>query len=83
MNTPHYLHPNDAIIDRDTDPDRAFVDLLDEEGTRLYPFPRDWTDEQIMHALSFANIAYLKGMKHGQEAKAREIRKALDIKEPS
>lgn len=79
-----YLHPADAIIDREGDGIRTGMAVLcDEEGNELFAFPGSWTDEQITTALHLANRLYAKGVERGKWNKAYEIRAALDIREPS
>lgn len=72
-----YLNPEDSIIDREMTPGCAV--LCDEEYTALKSFDDSMTDEQILSALRFANDLYSKGIEHGKEAKAAEIRAALGV----
>lgn len=84
MNQTLYVHPEDTWIDRDgAGINKDMAVLRDEEGAELGRFPGSWTDEQVKIALNFANRIYRKGIEMGKWEKAREIRSALDIKEPS
>ncbi len=55
--------------------------LLDDEGRILWTFTLDTPDHMIWTALGFANLAFQQGYVIGCEAKAKEIRKVLQIKE--
>lgn len=55
--------------------------LIDEEGDVVFSVSDIWTDEQIFHALDFANDAYESGVYCGRTEKAREICKALEMSE--
>jgi hypothetical protein len=73
-----YRHPGDCFVQRENDWALGEVAvLMDCDGETVHRFPAAWTDEQIMHALDFANKAYAKGLEFGKWAKAREIRKCL------
>jgi len=72
-----YAHKEDCFIDRADRPGKAI--LLNEEGTRLATFETDMTDAQIMSALDFANDAWARGVKFGNEQKAGEIRAVLGV----
>lgn len=77
-----YLHNSDAAIVRN---DTAYPDsyhaalLVDEEGYIKFRFPLDWTDNQIYHALNFANRAYKEGVEQGKYLQQCEIKKVLGV----
>ena len=74
-----YRDPSDCWIRRDDPerPDRAV--LMDCDGYVVHDFPADWTDDQVMAALAFANKAYQVGYECGGSMKARDIRRALEV----
>lgn len=74
------LWPQDAYIERSDNLGRVAV-LWDSEGDRCWSFPIEWSDEQIMAALAFANHAYSAGVKFGSAQKSSEIRKALGVEQ--
>jgi hypothetical protein len=56
--------------------------LLDEKVrvfNILFAFPSDWTSDQVMKALDFANEAFERGIRYGRSDKAYEVRRALGI----
>lgn len=59
------------------------IEVYDENGDDVHMFPDSWTNEQMLHALSFAKNEFEKGRKAGEYFKAYQIRRALGIKEQS
>lgn len=75
-----YCHPNDAAIENDKRENTAGERLLyNSDEDLLFAFPPDWTDDQVMKALDFANEAFEKGIRYGRSEVAFEIRKALGM----
>ena len=75
-----YCDRNDAIIRvDDREGSKGGSLLYDCDGEMLFAFPEGWTDEQVLRALDFANLAYERGEKAGQTNKSYEIRRALGI----
>ena len=74
----YYEHPDDCEVQRNqTDyPDRAV--LINCDGDVIFNVPENWTDEQIISALRFANTTHHKGYEIGRMEKAQEIRKAIN-----
>jgi hypothetical protein len=73
-----YLCPVDAWIDRDVIGRPDIAQLRDNDGGICFDFPKDWTDEQIMKALAFANKTYEVGVRMGKREKARQMRLILE-----
>lgn len=70
---------NDAVINRDHEEFYDSVVLEDPTGDVKYVFDSDWTDEQVMMALDFANDAYELGQIHGKLQLKRGIRNLLEM----
>lgn len=72
---------NDAAIVPDeremTKGDKMLYDC--ENLLFAFPLAENWTDDQIMRALDFANETFERGMRFGRSDKAAEIRKAIGI----
>lgn len=69
---------SDAWIDREPFGKIDTAQLRDIDGAIYFDFPKSWTDDQIMHALRFANKAYDIGNRAGRREKAAEIRRVID-----
>lgn len=80
MNT--LCHQSDCYVERTKDIAGECAILQDEEGNHLFRFPASWTDEQIHHALAFANKAFSQGVELGKSKKQYEIRAVLGIAHP-
>jgi len=82
---PTYLYIKDAAIVREVDEHSGLptVHLYDCEGEMRYFFPPEWTDEQICHAIRFANKAFAAGYKLGDYTARYEIRAVLGIPHPA
>jgi hypothetical protein len=76
--TTEYLCPVDAWIDRTPLGCTGIAQLRDNDGSIYFYFPEDWTDDQIMKALAFANKAYEVGVRAGKREKARQMRFILE-----
>jgi hypothetical protein len=75
-----YCHPKDAkIVEDERENTKGEKLLYSCDGDLLFAFPNDWTDEQVMKALDFANEAFGVGRRLGRLDKAYEIRKALGM----
>lgn len=73
-------HQQDAeIINDDREMTKGERMLYDCDGALLFVFPSDWSDDQVMKALDFANDAFEKGRIYGRAEKGTEIRRALGI----
>lgn len=72
----------DLSIVRDVEnrPGRAV--MIDCDGDYRGSFPAAMTDEHIIEAIRFANECYRKGVEHGKERKAVEIRGVLGLPDP-
>lgn len=55
------------------------VTVYDSEGDEIKTLDPQWTDEQIMQMLIFANVAYTKGIRTGQYRKQCEVAKVLGL----
>lgn len=75
--TPILLAQDDAQIVRADKAHDAYAVLHNAEGDWVRAFPSSWTDDQIYHALAFANHAHKVGYARGAREKAAEIRAAL------
>lgn len=53
--------------------------LCDNKDREIWMFPSDWSSEQIMVALEFANNAYDKGVTEGMRRKQEQIKKVLGV----
>jgi len=53
--------------------------VYDCDGEFLFKVPNDWTDVQIHRAVAIANTAFDRGYALGDNNRAYEIRKALQI----
>ena len=77
----YLAHRVDVRIDRDNPNFPASAVLLDADGELLNRFDEDWTDDQILAALDFANRTYNTAFNAGLRSKAAEIRIALNVAE--
>jgi len=69
-----YYEP-DMHIERDG----SSVKVYDSEGDQILSLDSNWTDDQIMHMLKFANSAYSMGIKRGQYKKQCEVASVLGL----
>lgn len=53
--------------------------VRDSDDEIVHRFPATWTDEQIWHALEFANAAYRSGFHRGEASKVNEARAVLGL----
>ncbi|MCW8829980.1 MAG: hypothetical protein OQK32_00485 [Gammaproteobacteria bacterium] len=74
-----YAHKDDCSITRGGEQFPGKAVLWDCDGEVLFVCAESWTDEQIYHALAFANKTYSKGCEIGQHQKMWDIKKALGI----
>lgn len=75
----HYYHADDCEIVR---PDGCSAELIEiEDGSVVNRFPSGWTDEQIWHALAFANLAFRAGVRYGKGVRSAEIRRLINADE--
>ncbi len=77
-----YCHPQDAFIredEREMTKGEKLLYSCDGDLLFAFPGPGEWTDEQIMIALDFANQAFERGVIFGRSEKAYEMRKALGM----
>jgi len=75
-----FCHPQDAIVeDDDREMTKGEKLLRDCDRDILFAFPSEWTTDQVMKALDFANEAFEKGIRYGRSDKAYEVRKALGM----
>ena len=75
-----FRHHEDCSIERREDFAMGDVaDLYDCDGDKVWTFPGDMTDSQIMLALSFANHAYGKGVEVGEHKKTHAIKAVLGL----
>ena len=72
-----HLHPEDALIDRETFPGGAVIVRDREEGASHGSFPPTWTDEQINHAIAICHKAYEEGVRDGITEGKAIIRRAI------
>ncbi len=70
-----YLSREDATIQRKG----GLVLLLNEEGYRVFGFPKGTKDETVFRALDFANEAFEQGCEEGRREKQRELKIVLGI----
>ena len=55
------------------------IDRYDANGEYIFYYSKKWTQNLINDSLNLLATAYRKGVKHGEQSKAKEIRKALEI----
>lgn len=72
-----FIDPNDVVINRYHEEFYDSAVLEDPTGDVKYVFDSDWTDEQIMMAVDFANDTYELGQRHGKLQLKRDIRNLL------
>jgi hypothetical protein len=77
MSVEKYRYKEDCHVERTENNTGQVAELYDSEGDMVWSFPANFTDEQIMDALEFANHAYKFGVGIGYERKAEEIRRIL------
>lgn len=75
-----YVHKDDCLITRRrSDLSGEIAELFDADGVKLWTFPGDMTDAQILAAVAFANLTYTKGVEAGEQQKTRQIKAVLGI----
>lgn len=79
INRAMYLNKNDAVIERDDKDYPNSAVLYDEEWNFLFRFNDEWTDEQILTALDFANKAHAHGYNRGKADTQNTIKLAIGL----